>query len=335
QVGHDLEDLLVGLAESDHQARLGGHAGHAPPELLQQPERMRVVGAGPGLPIEPRHRLEVVVHDVRRRRLEDLERALEPAPEVGHEDLDAGGRRELADPPDAFDEMPGAAVAQVVAVDAGDHDVAQSQGGDGAREVEWLVRIERIGTAMADVAERTAAGALVTHDHERRRALAEALADVRAGRLLADRVQPVLPQDPLDLVEAAVGPGRLHANPFGLAQHLGRRHHLDGNARRLGGRLLLDARVRRLAARFGRMVHGSVRSDRGKGRGPGDPIIADAAGGSAPRTGTRRPASSSPAAATLRITPWLRMSVTASPGMPQGSMRPKGPRSIATLRASP
>src|SRR5690606_3080249 len=105
---------------------------------------------------------------------------------------------------------------------------SQSQGGDGAREVEWLVRIERIGTAMADVAERTAAGALVTHDHERRRALAEALADVRAGRLLADRVQPVLPQDPLDLVEAAVGPGRLHANPFGLAQHLGRRHHLDG-----------------------------------------------------------------------------------------------------------
>jgi hypothetical protein len=34
---------------------------------------------------------------------------------------------------------------------------------------------------MADVAERAAAGALVAHDHEGRRALAEALADVGAG----------------------------------------------------------------------------------------------------------------------------------------------------------
>jgi hypothetical protein len=58
------------------------------------------------------------------------------------------------------------------------------------------------GPAVADVAERAAPGALVAHDHEGRGALAEALADVRAGGFLADRVQLVLAQDLLDLVEA-------------------------------------------------------------------------------------------------------------------------------------
>src|SRR5690606_3292955 len=162
---------------------------------------------GPSLAIEPRHRLEVVVHHVGRRRLEDVQRAFQAAPEVRDEYLDAGCRGELADPSYALDEMRGTAVAQVVAVHAGDDDVAQPQGGDRPGEVERLVRIERVGPAMADVAERATAGALVAHDHERGGALAEALADVRAGRLLADGVQPVLAQDPLDLVEAAVHPG--------------------------------------------------------------------------------------------------------------------------------
>src|SRR5690606_36206659 len=243
--------------------------------------------------------------------------------------LDAGCRGELADPSYALDEMRGTAVAQVVAVHAGDDDVAQPQGGDRPREVERLVRIERVGPAMADVAERAAAGAVGAHGHERGGARADGLADVRAVRPLADGVQAVRAQGPLDLVEAAVHAGRTHADPFGLAQRLGRRLHLDRDAGRLGRRLLLGVRVQRRAVRFGGQAHGSVR------RGSGSPIIADPGTASAPRPRRRKRASSSPAAATLRTTPWLRMSVTASPGMPQGSMRPKGSRSIATFRASP
>ena len=103
---------------------------------------------------------------------------------------------------DAGDEMAGAAVAQVVAVDARDHDVLELQRGDRLGEVDRLVGIQRIGPAVADVAERAAPRALVAHDHEGRRAVAEAFADVRARRFLAHRVQLVLAQDLLDLVEA-------------------------------------------------------------------------------------------------------------------------------------
>ena len=69
-------------------------------------------------------------------------------------------------------------------------------------------------------------------DHERRGALAEALADVRAGRFLADRVQLRLAQDLLDLVEPRARARRLDADPVGLRQAL-RRHDLDRDARGL------------------------------------------------------------------------------------------------------
>jgi hypothetical protein len=35
-VAHHRQDLVVGLAQADHQAALGGHAGHLVLELLQQ-----------------------------------------------------------------------------------------------------------------------------------------------------------------------------------------------------------------------------------------------------------------------------------------------------------
>ena len=47
---------------------------------------------------------------------------------------------------------------------------------------------------MAYIAKGAATCADVAHDHERRRALGEALADVRARRFLAHRVQLVLAQ---------------------------------------------------------------------------------------------------------------------------------------------
>jgi hypothetical protein len=55
---------------------------------------------------------------------------------------------------------------------------------------------------------------------------------------LAHRVQLVLAQDLLDLVEARARDCRLDADPVGLLQHLGG-HHLDRDARGLGLRLLL------------------------------------------------------------------------------------------------
>ena len=98
---------------------------------LQQLQRMRVVGARARLLVQARHRLEVVVHHVGRRRLQDLERAVERgrgnrAP--ASRSASAGESSRIC--ADAVDEMAGAAVAQVVAVDAGDDHVVQLQRGD-------------------------------------------------------------------------------------------------------------------------------------------------------------------------------------------------------------
>jgi len=56
--------------------------------------------------------------------LEDRERAVHAPAEVGHQHLDLRLRRALANRADAVDEVLRAAVAEIVAVDARDHDVA-------------------------------------------------------------------------------------------------------------------------------------------------------------------------------------------------------------------
>src|SRR3954465_1051611 len=113
--------------------------------------------------------------------------------------------------------MPRAAVAKVVAIDARDHDVRELHRGDGLGEMAGLVRVERLRPPVRHVAERAAARAEVAHDHEGRRAAAEALADVRARGLLAHGVELRLAQYPFHFRETLAAP-RAHADPFGLAQ---------------------------------------------------------------------------------------------------------------------
>jgi hypothetical protein len=57
-----------------------------------------------------------VIHDIRRRLAEDLERAVETAAKIGDQHFDLRPGRMLAHRADAVDEMPRAAVAKVVAV---------------------------------------------------------------------------------------------------------------------------------------------------------------------------------------------------------------------------
>src|SRR4029077_17994251 len=102
-----------------------------------------------------------------------------------------------------------------------------------------LLRIERQRTPVTDVAERATPRADVAHDHECRRALREALADVRARGLLAERVQVVLAQDLLDLADARRR-RRARADPLRLLESLGR-DDLDRNTSGLRLALMLDA----------------------------------------------------------------------------------------------
>ena len=88
---------------------------------------------------------------------------------------------------DHLDELAGAAVRQIVAVDRGDHDMGEAELGRGDRDMLGLERIDRARHAGLDVAEGAGAGAGVAEDHHRRVLLGPALADIGAGRFLADR----------------------------------------------------------------------------------------------------------------------------------------------------
>src|SRR6266851_1596986 len=198
---------------------------------------MGIVGTRARLLVEARDGLEVVIHHVRRRHAENVESARKAASEIGNQHLDTRRRRMLTHGADTIDEMLRAAVAQVVAIDAGDHDIAKFQRGNRLGQVQRLFGIERQRTSVSDVAERTAACAKLAHDHERRRTFAEALADVRAGCFFANGMQIVLPQDALDVVKAGRG-WRSRAYPRGLLQPLPD-HDFYGNSRSLGAALVL------------------------------------------------------------------------------------------------
>src|SRR5712691_1074851 len=111
-----------------------------------------------------------------------------------------------------------------------------------------LLGIGRERPAVGDVAERAAPRAEVPEDHEGRGALAEALSDIGAGRLLANRVEIVLAEDLLDCVETRAGRGRAHPNPFGFRKPF-LRHDRDR-----------DARLRRASFLFSRRRHFSMSS---------------------------------------------------------------------------
>src|SRR5205085_5485369 len=128
-----------------------------------------------------------------------------------------GRRRMLPHRADAIDEMLGPAIAKVVAIDARDHDVSELQRGNRPRQIDGLLGVERKRASVPDVAEWTAARAKRAHDHERGGAFAEALADVRARCFFAHRVQMVLAQNALDVVEAGRA-WRASAYPRGLLE---------------------------------------------------------------------------------------------------------------------
>ena len=154
-----------------------------------------------------------------------------------------------------------AAVGQVVAGDAGDDDVLQAEGADRLGDATRLVVVEPGGPAGLHGAEAAGARARVAEDHDRRRALVPALADVRAAGLLADGVEVQAAEQALEVVVVLAGrhPG---ADPVGMAaeggravgSRRGRRRHRTrsraarrvvtvtaaGRARRSGARALTD-----------------------------------------------------------------------------------------------
>src|SRR5215472_16692563 len=213
QVGHGGADLLPLLAEAEDQVGLRDQVGRAgPAEYL---ERSLVAESGPDPAEDAGHGLDVVREHLGAggEYLGELPRV---RVEVGDEQLHAAARHRGVDGPAGLAVQPGAAVGEVVAGHAGDGRVAQPHRRDRLGDPPRLVGVQRLGPAGGDLAEVTAPGALVAADLERRLAVLPALEDVGAACLLADRVQPLAPDELLQ--RGVLGPGAQPGlDPGGLA----------------------------------------------------------------------------------------------------------------------
>ena len=183
-----------------------------------------------------------MVHHVGWRGFEDVQSAVVAATKVGHQNFNLRAGRERAGAADAVDKMLTAAIAQIVAVHAGDDHIFQLQGGNGFGQVFGLIHIQRVGAAVADVTKRAATGAFVAHDHEGGRAFAKAFTNVGAGSFFAHRHQFVGTQHVFDFIKTRAGRACFDANPIGFFEHFAL-FDLDRNARQLGRRFLFGRRV--------------------------------------------------------------------------------------------
>ncbi len=182
------ETSCAGLAQPEDEVGLGDHAG-GPALGRARPASARSRNAGPDPLEDPRHGLEVVREHLRGG-VEDLAEQARARPEKSGTRISTpvpGLRR--VDRADGLGVQPGALVLQVVAGDPGDGGVAQPHGLHAAATRRGSSRSSGAGLPAVDLAEVAAPGALVAADEEGRLAVLPALEDVRAARLLADRVQ--------------------------------------------------------------------------------------------------------------------------------------------------
>ena len=156
---------------------------------------------------------QIVVHHIGRGSGQNFQSHIQTTAEVGHQHFNLGTRAQFAYGFDAIGKVASTAVAQVIAVNRGNHHIFQFQSGHGFRQVFWLFRIEWVRAAMTHIAEWASTGTNVTHDHEGCRAFAETLANVWARSFFANRVQFLFTQNAFDFHELTAA-RELGADPF-------------------------------------------------------------------------------------------------------------------------
>ena len=217
QIVHHLHDLLLSLAQADHQTGLGEHPRITLLDLIEQAQGVVIAGARPDAEVEPRHGFQVVVEHIRTR-IDHHMRRVALTQEVWGQDFDRRLWRGGADGQDDIGEMLGAAVGQVVPIHRGDHDVPKSHLAHRVGDAAGFGGVQGLWQTGGDIAEGAGPGADLAHDHHGGVGLAPTLPDIRAGRLFAYGGEPVRLHD-LAGFGVAGRARRAHAQPGGFAQH--------------------------------------------------------------------------------------------------------------------
>src|SRR5215470_7876921 len=238
QVGHGLADLGWLLAQAEDEVGLRDQARG--PGLRQYLERPAVPEAGPDLPEDARHGLDVVGQHLRAGG-EYLAQPRRVGVEVGDQKLDPAAGHGRVDLGTRLCVQPGAAVGQVVACHAGDGRIAQAHLRHGRGDPARFVGVERIGFPGGDLAEVAPPGARVAADQERRLPVLPAFKDVGAARLLAHGMQAPASHQALQLAIFRAGP----------------QPDLDPRRLTLDGRLAVAGLETEQPAAFGCEYHGS------------------------------------------------------------------------------
>ncbi|TYZ62176.1 hypothetical protein PybrP1_009647 [[Pythium] brassicae (nom. inval.)] len=184
QVLERLVNVLVALADAEHERRLRHERRHARFRLLEHEQRLPVVRAVvANAALQPLDSLHVVREDVEPGLGHHVDQRL-VALEVRREALDHNLRQLGAQQPHGLGEVVSTKVWVVVPVHAREHDVVEPPLRDRLGDLRGLLRVERRRLlARLDRAEAAAARARVAHDHDRGRghavlAAAPALADL-------------------------------------------------------------------------------------------------------------------------------------------------------------
>src|SRR4051794_32476485 len=172
---------------------------------------MEVARAGTDVEITRRHGFEIVVEHVGLSRHHGFQRTV-LAQEVRRQDLDAGTRALFSDRTDGLGKMFRTAIGEIVAIYRGDNDVGKPELESRLRDVLRLVWVERTGHAGFYVTEGAGTGAGIAHKHESGVLLVPALADIWTTCFLADRNQPVFPDD-IACLGITAGGRRSHTDP--------------------------------------------------------------------------------------------------------------------------
>ena len=122
---------------------------------------------------------------------------------VWNEHFNAAAGRLAADFLDDKREGASAAEIVIVAINAGDHCVLQTQFRYSLGDTARLVEVDRLGPALGHGAESAAARAEIAQHHECCGLVVPALADVGALRAFADGMQPERAGEALEVVYSA------------------------------------------------------------------------------------------------------------------------------------